>query len=71
MVSGECIEGYLCPHIEQYHPDAHVGKPKRGQRVAGAGTLEEADEVRYEEIDRHVTNEKVSKVSAAAEKARF
>ncbi|KAG4440669.1 hypothetical protein IFR05_003867 [Cadophora sp. M221] len=60
--------------MEQYHPDAHVGKVKHPRRnvakpvdVGGKPLPEEA--VRYEEINRHVTKEEVSTVRAAAEKA--
>lgn len=60
--------------MEQYHPDAHVGKAKHPRRSAakavdvGGKPLSE-DHVRYEEINRHVTKEEVSTVRAAAEKA--
>ncbi|KAH7355077.1 radical SAM domain-containing protein [Rhexocercosporidium sp. MPI-PUGE-AT-0058] len=60
--------------MEQYHPDAHVGKAKHPRRnVAkpfdmGRKPLPE-EAVRYEEINRHVTKEEVTTVRAAAEKA--
>ncbi|KAK0119722.1 hypothetical protein ONS95_011157 [Cadophora gregata] len=60
--------------MEQYHPDAHVGKAKQPRRSAvkpvhvGEEPLSERA-VRYEEINRHVTKEEVSTVRMAAEKA--
>jgi putative pyruvate formate lyase activating enzyme len=54
--------------MEQYHPDAHVGKAKRTrQSVEHGGFIEKA--VRYAEINRSVTKEEVSSVRLAAEKA--
>lgn len=50
--------------MEQYHPDAHVGKPKRTKVVDPGGVS-----VRYEEINRHIKEEEVSAVRLAAEKA--
>lgn len=60
--------------MEQYHPDAHVGKAKRAQSVTptesgGEPMSNDADKVRYEEINRHVTKVEVSTVRSAAEKA--
>ncbi|KAE8450373.1 hypothetical protein EG329_006447 [Mollisiaceae sp. DMI_Dod_QoI] len=60
--------------MEQYHPDAHVGKPKRPRRsvpvpVEPGGEGNPDETVRYEEINRHVTKEEVSAVRQAAEKA--
>jgi len=58
--------------MEQYHPDAHVGKPKHPRRSAitdpGKYTVPQ-EIVRYGEINRHVTKEEVSVVRQAAEKA--
>ncbi len=58
--------------MEQYHPDAHVGKPKHPRRSVitspSEGTPAE-ETVRYEEINRHVTQEEISTVRQAAEKA--
>jgi putative pyruvate formate lyase activating enzyme len=71
--------------MEQYHPDAHVGKPKR----ASAGLLsqhsdsttqsvktgaapsgqERAPAVRYEEINRPVSQHEISNVTRAARSA--
>ena len=44
--------------MEQYHPDAHVGKAQRGSK---AGT-----EKRYAEIDRAASDEEISVVKRAA-----
>ena len=54
--------------MEQYHPEAHVGKPKRTRLPAEpGGTAEET--IRYSEINRHVNKEEISRVRATAEKA--
>lgn len=61
--------------MEQYRPDAHVGKPKRGARRKsdggedGDGNADRAGEkdVRYAEINRPVTADEVSAVRKAAE----
>ncbi|KAI1268751.1 hypothetical protein F5Y18DRAFT_372251 [Xylariaceae sp. FL1019] len=58
--------------MEQYRPDAHVGKPKRRAKRkedrAPAEEPEEANgEVRYAEINRPVTKHEVSAVRQAAE----
>lgn len=52
--------------MEQYHPDAHVGREKRAgsSRSKGGET-----EVRYADINRAVTDEEVSLVSRAARDA--
>jgi putative pyruvate formate lyase activating enzyme len=63
--------------MEQYHPDAHVGKPKNPRRSAVTPTepggepmaQEKIATVRYEEINRHVSKDEVSAVRYAAEKA--
>ena len=58
--------------MEQYHPDAHVGKPKHPRRSAATepgGDAGPQETVRYEEINRHVTQEEISTVRRAAEKA--
>ena len=48
--------------MEQYHPDAHVGKKQRGS--AGVG-----NEVRYSEINRPVDAQEVGLVQSAARDA--
>ena len=71
--------------MEQYHPDAHVGKPKHA--VAGTQSREsktqeqsmetgvapsgrgEAPAVRYEEINRPITRDELSSVTKAARSA--
>jgi len=55
--------------MEQYHPDSHVGKPKHPRRSAITGGTIPQETVRYAEINRHVTNEEVSTVRQAAERA--
>lgn len=60
--------------MEQYHPDAHVGKAKRPRRsatvpVEPGGEVVPTETTRYEEINRPVTKEEVSSVRQAAEKA--
>ncbi|KAI1490539.1 hypothetical protein F5X96DRAFT_539383 [Biscogniauxia mediterranea] len=51
--------------MEQYRPDAHVGKPKRR---SGGDKDGEPEEVRYAEINRAVTQDEVSAVRKAAER---
>lgn len=63
-VSKDCFVNIM----EQYHPDAHVGKPKRRTKK-GSETEEITDEVRYADINRAVTQEEISTVRKAAEKA--
>ena len=54
--------------MEQYHPDAHVGKPrKRGDQKDRAA--DDAAETRYAEINRAVSTEEISAVRSAAERA--
>ncbi|KAI1816457.1 hypothetical protein GGS20DRAFT_537603 [Poronia punctata] len=50
--------------MEQYRPDAHVGKPSRRRTEKGG---QEEEEVRYAEINRPVTSEEVSAARKAAE----
>ncbi|KAI0014276.1 hypothetical protein F4779DRAFT_2700 [Xylariaceae sp. FL0662B] len=75
---GETIMKYLAENIsrdifvnimEQYKPDAHVGKPKRKTRTPAGGNEEEKgkEEVRYAEINRAVTADEISVVRRAAE----
>ena len=58
--------------MEQYHPDAHVGKPSR---AASKQPSSEYDEIsprtstRYNEINRPVSDREVSTVRQAAERA--
>ena len=68
--------------MDQYHPDAHVGKPSRSARGSsgsepseGASVMEPGGEpsstssTRYSEINRPVTDQEVSSVRRAAEEA--
>lgn len=68
-VSTDCFVNIM----EQYHPDAHVGKPRRKTSV-GKNNEAEGDgsgkgEVRYSDINRAVTNDEISSVRRAAEAA--
>lgn len=74
----ENVSSDLVVHImEQYHPRAHVGKPKRSKKreqtvVEPGGVLASpatSDEVRYSEINRPVSLDEVSCVRKAAENA--
>lgn len=57
----ENVSKDLYIHImEQYHPDAHVGKKKRTTRSS------EGEEVRYAEINRAVKDEELGSVRDAA-----
>lgn len=66
-VSKDCFVNIM----EQYHPDAHVGKPKRRGKGAGSNVAKggEDGEVRYADINRAVTREEISTVRRAAEAA--
>lgn len=68
--------------MEQYHPDAHVGKPSRSSRTSSRpGSLEEVltnehggatsstTSARYGDINRTVTGQEISSVRNAAENA--
>ncbi|KAK1506655.1 radical SAM superfamily protein [Colletotrichum tamarilloi] len=61
-VSRDCFVNIM----EQYHPDAHVGKSKRRNKKS---TDTQDDEVRYSEINRAVSGDEVSSVRKAAEAA--
>ena len=50
--------------MEQYHPDAHVGKKRRVTSSKGGG-----DETRYAEINRAVHDDEIDSVRGAAEAA--
>ncbi|KAI7770199.1 hypothetical protein LZL87_002570 [Fusarium oxysporum] len=60
-VSTDCFINIM----EQYHPDAHVGKPKR----AKADGKDEKQEVRYADINRAVNAQEISSIRKAAEEA--
>lgn len=63
-VSKDCFVNIM----EQYHPDAYVGRPKtRSKQAADKG--DNASEKRYAEINRAVTNDEISSVRRAAEAA--
>ncbi|KAL2200324.1 hypothetical protein P885DRAFT_28831 [Corynascus similis CBS 632.67] len=64
-VSKDCFVNIM----EQYHPDAYVGKPKARSKQSAADTGDNAGERRYAEINRAVTKEEVSSVRKAAEAA--
>ncbi|KAF6801179.1 GMC oxidoreductase [Colletotrichum sojae] len=60
-VSRDCFVNIM----EQYHPDAHVGKAKRRTKTSETPS----DEVRYAEINRAVSEDEISSVRQAAEAA--
>ena len=71
-IAGNVSRDVFVNIMEQYHPDAHVGKLKRPRRFVVTDPSEETppeETVRYEEINRHVTQEEISSVRQAAEKA--
>ena len=59
--------------MEQYHPDAYVGKPRKSNRVVEAGGevggLRDLNARRYQEINRAVSEGEISTVRKAAEDA--
>ncbi len=71
----ENVSKDLYVHImEQYHPDAHVGKKRRVTRRARTGEAEGRgegcqEEVRYAEINRAVRDDELDSVRDAAVKA--
>lgn len=67
----ENVSKDLYVHImEQYHPRAHVGKPKRTTSVSNPDPNSQKNPPkRYEEINRPVDDSEVSVVRQAAEKA--
>jgi putative pyruvate formate lyase activating enzyme len=68
----ENVSRDLYVHVmEQYHPDAHVGKKQTRRRsVVGPGGIEEeGEEVRYADINRAATDEEFGSVRNAAEDA--
>jgi putative pyruvate formate lyase activating enzyme len=69
----ENISQDLYVHImEQYHPDAHVGKKRRVTRRVRMGEAEAdsaKEEVRYAEINRAVRDDELGSVRDAAVKA--
>lgn len=65
-VSPDCFVNIM----EQYHPNAHVGKKsQRKRRSGGQGGAEEGETVRYADLNRAVTDSEVSTVRKAAEDA--
>ena len=72
---GEAVSRDLYVNImEQYHPDAHVGKPGRSTRAVNVAEEEDSGPqerapTRYQEINRPVSEGEVSIVRQAAEDA--
>ena len=66
-LAGEVSRDCFVNIMEQYHPDAHVGKKKRGK--SKHGTHKEEEIVRYAELNREVTNDEISRVRQAANDA--
>ena len=54
--------------MEQYHPDAHVGKKRRG-KIGQNGKGEEKGEVRYADINRAISDKELGAVQRAAKDA--
>ena len=68
----ENVSKDLYIHImEQYHPRANVGKPKRAAKNVAApiGNTKDREMVRYEDINRPITDQELSSVQEAAKKA--
>jgi putative pyruvate formate lyase activating enzyme len=64
-VSRDCFINIM----EQYHPDAYVGRPRARAKQAAADKGDNTSERRYAEINRAVTNEETTSVRKAAEAA--
>ena len=62
-VSRDCFVNIM----EQYRPDAYVGRPKRGRERGKEG--DSGEQQRYAEINRAVSKEEISSVRKAAEEA--
>lgn len=63
----ENVSTDLYVHImEQYHPDAHVGKKKRLAKNSNNGGEDRGEEARYAEINRAVKDEELGSVRDAA-----
>jgi putative pyruvate formate lyase activating enzyme len=70
----ENVSRDLYIHImEQYHPRASVGKPKRASRkddgMATSGQTSDRETVRYQDINRPITDKELLSVKQAAKKA--
>jgi putative pyruvate formate lyase activating enzyme len=71
QISPDCFVNIM----DQYHPDAHVGKPKKRDRVASQltehGTRSSAsdEKIRYADLNRAVNDKEVSTIRRAAEEA--
>ncbi len=67
-VSKDCFVNIM----EQYHPDAYVGKPKRRAKKSTEShetPAEEEEEKRYADINRSISEREISEVRRAAEQA--
>lgn len=64
-ISSDCFVNIM----EQYRPEAHVGKKKQRKRAVRQGGTEEGETIRYTDINRAVTNREISAVRKAAEDA--
>lgn len=72
LASEEGVGKDVYVHImEQYSPQAHVGKPKRGsrKREGEAQKVEATGSVRYADINRPVHSDELLLVKQAAESA--
>lgn len=64
-ISRDCFVNIM----EQYRPDAHVGKKNQRKKVHRQGGTEEGETIRYADINRAVTDKEISTVRKAAEDA--
>ncbi len=71
-IAGNVSKDAFVNIMEQYHPDAHVGKPKHPRRsvlMSGKAGDDSKESVRYEDINRPIKSSELSAVRQAAEKA--
>lgn len=64
-VSTDCFVNIM----EQYRPDAHVGKAKRRRRSDENASIDAGEQVRYADLNRAILGSEVSTVRRAAEEA--
>lgn len=70
-LAGEISQDCFVNIMEQYHPDAHVGKKNQRKRKTASqdATGEQVEEIRYADLNRPVSDGEVSTVRKAAEEA--
>jgi len=64
-ISKDCFVNIM----EQYHPDAYVGKPRARSKQSAADKGDNGSERRYADINRAVTTQEITSVRKAAEAA--